>query len=440
MALYHKDSNISTLSNLDLFSLPNTQAAVTKSQIVNFYPVSEISDESPIEFNVSGSGLEYISLKDTRLHIKCKILHADNTPIAALTKIGPVNLTLQSLWSQVDIFLNQRLVSSASNNYPYKAYIQTLLNFGSDAKLSQLGTQLYYKDTAKHLDDADPIAGNNSSLLIRAEYFSNSNIVGLIGPIHADVFQTPKLLLNNVDLRIKLYKSKNEFCLMSSETTPAFKIVITEAVLKINKVTVSPSITLAHAGALKLSTAKYPVSKIEVKSVSLAAGSNQVNLDDVWHGQIPSKVIIGFVSSMAFNGAYSKNPFNFQHYNLNYIACYVNGESVPAMPLKLTFSGTGINGANYMEAYQTLFSGTGVLNSDSGTDIDRDDYPGGYSLVTFTIDPLANNPEVWSMKQAGNLRIEARFNDPLSETVSMLIYGEFPYVVEVDEARNVILP
>ena len=154
MSLNHKDSSISTLSNLDIFTLPHTQAAITKSQVVNFYPVSEISDESPLEFNVSGSGLEYISLRDTRLHIKCKIVNADNTPLAVATKIGPVNLTLQSLWSQIDVFLNQRLVSSASNNYPYKAYMHTLMTYGSDGKLSQLGTQLYYKDTAKYLDDA----------------------------------------------------------------------------------------------------------------------------------------------------------------------------------------------------------------------------------------------------------------------------------------------
>ena len=133
MSLNHKDSSISTLSNLDLFTLPHTQTAISKCQTVNFYPVSEISVESPLEFNVSGSGLEYISLRDTRLHIKCKIVNADNTPLAKGAQIGIVNLTLQSLWSQVDVFLNQRLVSSASNNYPYKAYMQTLITYGSDA-------------------------------------------------------------------------------------------------------------------------------------------------------------------------------------------------------------------------------------------------------------------------------------------------------------------
>ncbi|CAH3121942.1 unnamed protein product, partial [Porites lobata] len=39
------------------------------------------------------------------------------------------------------------------------------------------------------------------------------------------------LMLNGVNLRIKLNRAKNSFCLMSSAAAPTFKVVITEAIL-----------------------------------------------------------------------------------------------------------------------------------------------------------------------------------------------------------------
>ena len=77
MALIHSKSPEATLSNLDLFTVPPTQTAITNKQYVNFYPISELSEDAPIEFSVSRSSREYISLRDTLLYIKAKIVKGD---------------------------------------------------------------------------------------------------------------------------------------------------------------------------------------------------------------------------------------------------------------------------------------------------------------------------------------------------------------------------
>ena len=48
--------------------------------------------------------------------------------------VGPTNLLLNSLFSQVDVFFNDKLISSSSNTYAYRAYLETLLNYGKAAK------------------------------------------------------------------------------------------------------------------------------------------------------------------------------------------------------------------------------------------------------------------------------------------------------------------
>ena len=53
---------------------------------------------------------------------------------------------------------------------------------------------------------------------------------------------------------------------------PQFKVVITQANLYVWKVKVAPAISLRHAAALKQATAKYPISQIECKVLSIPGG------------------------------------------------------------------------------------------------------------------------------------------------------------------------
>ncbi|GBM41470.1 hypothetical protein AVEN_130936-1 [Araneus ventricosus] len=109
-------------SELELFHLLPTQTAMENGKWIEFHPLSNVFDGGPVEFHISGSGDEYLDLSQTQLYVQAKILKADGSPIlkeittgdnaSPETKIGPVNLFLHSLLSQVDVSLNDRLVSN----------------------------------------------------------------------------------------------------------------------------------------------------------------------------------------------------------------------------------------------------------------------------------------------------------------------------------------
>ena len=130
MAFVHHESQECTKSELDLFTIPATQTSITKGQWIEYHPLSNITDNGPIEFNVSGTGEEYLDLARTQLFVKAKITKANGTALDPNTEVGPVNLFLHSLFSQVDVSLNERLISPSTNTYPYRAMIETLLNYG----------------------------------------------------------------------------------------------------------------------------------------------------------------------------------------------------------------------------------------------------------------------------------------------------------------------
>ena len=57
------------------------------------------------------------------------------------------------------MFLKEKQVTQATGTYAYRAYLETLLNYGPAAKESQLTAAMFYKDTAGRysMDVADPM-------------------------------------------------------------------------------------------------------------------------------------------------------------------------------------------------------------------------------------------------------------------------------------------
>ena len=165
-----------------------------------------------------------------------------------------MNNFLHSMFKQVDVFLKEKQVTQATGTYAYRAYLETLLNYGPSVKDSQLTAAMFYKDTAGTMDIANPTtAGDAGNAGLRARYvFSKtSGIIEMAGPIFSDVFITERLLLSYVDLKVILNRSSNEFCLMASEDDVDFRVKLTDGYLKIRKVKVSPSISVAHEITLK---------------------------------------------------------------------------------------------------------------------------------------------------------------------------------------------
>ena len=154
------------LNSLNIFSIPNIQNAITGSQYANYYPVSDLTEGAPIEFNIFGNGQDYIALQDTLLFLRVKIVDADGKKLKPTSKVGFINIPLQSLWSQVDVSFNQKLVTSSSTNYGYKAYISTLLNYGKQAQRTQLSSELFYKDSPLAMDETNTITGSNTGFFV----------------------------------------------------------------------------------------------------------------------------------------------------------------------------------------------------------------------------------------------------------------------------------
>ncbi|XP_051504031.1 uncharacterized protein F54H12.2-like [Myxocyprinus asiaticus] len=357
MALLHNMSEECLKTELDLFTVPLTQTAIEKNTYIEVPPLSAISDSSPLEFFIAGTGEDYVDLNNTLVFLLLKITNADGVDIENGAPVGLINYAGATVFSQVDVSLGDHLISQSSSTHPYRCIIECLTNYGKDALETLFSAGLFYKDTAGHMDVADP-AGGNRSLTKRVAFTNGSNVVELLAPVHSDIFFQEKLMLNGVDIKIRMTRGKDEFCLMRSDAV-AYKLNILSASLFVKKVSVSPAVRLGHAQELISTTAKYLIDRVCLKNFSIPAGSCVCNQENVFLGTLPKSVVLAMTDNDTFTGSYNKNPFAFKNYDLEFLAIYLDGQQHPAKPLQPEYE----SGSAVREFYQlALTSGNHLKN------------------------------------------------------------------------------
>ena len=427
-----------THTGLDLFAVPPLQTSVEHGCWVQYQPLATITDSGPIEFIVKGDSDNYLDLSNTYIHAQVRVMRPNDLPLTEEDDrlVAPTNLFLQSLFSEVDVSLNGVLVSSPTNTYPYRAYVETVLNYGKDAKESQLHTSGYYKKGEPNFRFT--AANTNEGLEQRRQLITRSKTVDLIGRIHSDIFTQDRYMLNGVDIRLRFVRSKNSFALLAvpakeGDLTHQYKIRVEHISLFVRKAKLNPAIVLAHAKALQTTTAKYPVKRVITKIFSVPQGVMNFVKDNLYLTQKPQRLVLGFVLSKAFNGDYAKDPFEFHHFHINSLTLFSDGQQIPSKPLKPDFENNV-----YARSYMTLFTGTGTGWKDAGLDIEYSEYGQGYSFFCFDLTPSLLDGNVTEPIRSGSLRLEVGFAKPLEEPVHVVAYGELDGMIEIDRARQVI--
>jgi hypothetical protein len=163
---------------MDLFAIPPTQTTIESGHWLPFKNVSSLSDDVPLEFIINGRGDEFIDLSHTLLQVVVKVTKGDGGELTEADNVAPINNLLHSMFSQVDVYLNEKLISPPNNTHGYKSYIETMLNYGHDAKSSHLTTALWYRDTHSKFND---LSDANQGFIKRKQFSSGSKQIDLIG-------------------------------------------------------------------------------------------------------------------------------------------------------------------------------------------------------------------------------------------------------------------
>ena len=432
--MLHSNSMTCMKSELDLFSVPPTQTSILDQTHVEYQPLSTLTDEGPIEFYISGTGSDqYIDPSQILIHVKCQVLTPDGGRLPEDAVVAPECNLLHTLWSNVDMSLNDTYITNSGNTYAHQAYMKTLLTYGREATSTHLQTQFWFRD--KH--NFNSTNGNeNQGFKTRAARAKNSKTIEMLGRLHLDFCKQGKLLLNNVNIKIRLVRNNDAFILRAPDNDTAYKIHLLDVNLMVRKCKINPNVLGAHLKWQQDGHVKYPLKTLVTKVFAEPAQSLQINKENLFLGQLPSRIVIGFLNNNAMYGKYTESPFNFHHFNVNYICLHLEGRSIPAKPLRPDFDNDC-----YARSYYQMLDSLGKTDSPDANTITYTDYAKGNTLWVFDLTPdgAGDSPHHVNLIKHGNLRLEVHFKQALTQTISVLVQGEFTNLIEIDKFKNVMV-
>ncbi|XP_032240656.1 uncharacterized protein F54H12.2-like [Nematostella vectensis] len=415
--------------SVGLFTMPATDVALKDGHFIPYTPTDEGSEH--IEWYIHPPST-YVDLKKTHIKMKVKITKADGANLTAGEHAAFVNNAGHTMFRQIRVELNNRVVTLQTDSYPYKAYISNLLNYTREGQESFLVCGIWHKDTAGHMDIAE-VSGagaTNEGLKKLASYTAESAEVGIIIPLDVDIFKSGRYLLSGIPMKIRMEMSKPNFALMGGG-----KFVISPgSTLRLYHVTPLETIALGHANELLHNNlAKYPVTTAVVKTEQVESGKHTIRFNDLWNGLIPKRMVFGIVTNEAYAGSYTKNPFNFHFPNVTNIEVRVNGNETPISNIK-NIAGDAI------DLYYMMHEGVnGQAARAKGLNISREEYFGGYGLVVYDFTPAGNSSSGYFQPQyKGTVSLDLNFSTAPTVVLTVVLYGEFNNTMEIDNGRNVM--
>ena len=299
-------------------------------------------------------------------------------------------------------------MTPAADYYNYRAYLETLLSYGSDATASHLTNSLWYLDNGDLLP-CDPSAESikNVGFYTRWKRVNKSQEIQIYGRLHSDICNVPRFLPPGVRIQIRLTKAKSSFYLMNKDPESKVVFKFLDAQLLVNLVRSSPSILVAHEKALSHNVvARYNVMRVELKTFTFSGVSQSLSIDNAVLGLLPKRVLFTMVKNTDFLGSMATNPYNLRHYDIIYFALHVNSRQIPTEGLSLDMDHEN----SFVMGYRTLFEAADIHHSNSGLNINTYMYRHVYFMLLFELTPdRAASEGHASQPDNGNIRVELRF-------------------------------
>ena len=415
-----------SLSTLDVFSGRNIQRDVEEGIWEKYSPLSTIQN-GVVEFKIEGTR-SFLDLQNCYISTKARIINADGTNLAADKEVSVVNYLAGTLWKTATVKLNGDPIVSCSD-YNYRAYLETLLNFSPASKKTWLQSGLYYKDSHGKLNT---LGNENSGFKMRKGHFAESEQVEIIGKLHCEPFNQHRSLLDNVSLEIKLTKCDDDLLIMSADTENV-KLVLDEVSLYVRKNNLfSDKLVEIQRNHITMD-AKYPTSMVKINTEIIPAGASSFNITREFHGDIPKIIVIGMVKNAAYSGKKSLNPFNFEHFNLQYFNGKINSMPLIAQPFQFNFAKK-----EYVSAYWNLMHSLGYAFHDDGCDITRNEYDNGYFLQGFNTSATLCNGVLSDPTQRGKVNFELKFRQNTPEAITVIMMSEYDKTLSINTANKAI--
>lgn len=416
---------------LNVFENPPIQISTSEFFYEKVHTKTSLTGQPAVlEWVAAPHKTAYTNLKDSFLWLRVALTLNNDLAIGEHPGVGLVQAPLTSIFRRMQMDLNDVRVSGLENNSHYVNWLhfQSQPQSVKDTKLSlALWKEETHKVAAAPLDltannpSPQAVLDGNAGLKYRADALGNSREVDLLGQIQLPLHTSDRLLPPNVKLGWKFELANKEFYMMTGENAPAYKLVIIQAVMMVRREQVSSSLALAQSQLLQTNKNMiFPCSRISTRTQSIPQGSFGFRYENAFVGKnMPLALYVGFLKSVAYEGAYNENPFCFWNVNLTRLIATLGAKRVPHVEYKLDFT----QNRSQFALWNTI-SAMGYLNSGSG--------PGYFNRDTYD-----KGLFIYGLNLSRDGDVQAAYNNSNFDASSVSVEGEFSVATGVPYTGNI---
>jgi hypothetical protein len=425
---------------LDIFSHSRPEMTMKDGKTIIINSVSPITDDGPYQFHINSADDEYLLMPATRLEGTVQIVKIGDEGAeencAATDDYSVVNLFPISLFKQIELSINgTETVDQSSSTFPYKCFLENTLSYGREAKNTHMKTAGYFdgnKAAGMEKKNATLTTDLDSGYYHRRKQVKASKKFYFTTPINADILNSVKLLPPGCNIKLKLIRNTDNFSIIAASGT--YKIKVKDLKLSVRKVKVDPTVLARHALKWRNGPAIFPFNQSRITTFVIPSGVNSQTLSNVCHGALPSQMIVGFVNNDAYNGALTKNPFIFEHANINNFVFKVNGVNCPSTPYAPNFTTD-----NYYKEYNALMEAIGVSAKNGGVHVTPEHYKESLALFALDLSPdMCNNFHLHQVRN-GHIDIEFSMSTASADVLQVIVYQVYQNTLLIGDDRKTSL-
>ena len=304
----------------------------------------------------------------------------DGTSAATLEKVGIINNLGHSLWEQIVLHINDTKVTETSNNYAYKAMLETLLSYDDVNEKNVLRLSCFKKDHDNITADCPTAKHANRGLIERSRYFDGGKRVTLITQPRIDLCQQPHYIPDQCKMLLELTPNKSSFVLMSDKNDVKYHLKIHSCALLVWRIKLVEATKLALQSTVETNhqVFHFPLCHVRMKSKLLTSGSSNFEFDNQFFEHILNHLANCTVENHSMYGVFKENPFHFKHNNFESLTVSVDSDTL----IRLDFD---FDSGNYVGAYDTLMHSTGQYKGGRSMLIDYHDFGHGTMILVFDL-------------------------------------------------------
>jgi len=373
------------------------------------------------EFSLPPLHDSFLMLDKSFLYIKCQILKGDNANCIETDNFSIMNNFGHSLFSRCVVLFNGiDVMPHVSDHVNYKSYAECVLSYESDtARETNLVNNIFHMDSAgyyenfnlKTKNDKGEEVSYNKGYHMRRRHCENSRIFDLAPSVPHPFFRIDKALAPNIRLGVKFTRASDDWVILSDEGNK-YKVKLLDFRLHYHRVRGSKD-------ALEAKLEKYQFTSTELRLFPLPSAMTTYVIPISIGGIVPKQMVIWATDTAAVNGTPGKNPFYFQHYDLEYLALKINDKLYPPDGLRPDFSNTP---ALVMRELRHLKANTGFIGTDRGNCVTYQQFCNGTTVFAFDTTHDLCNCRHLHPSEVGTISGIFKWKNPLPNAITVFVY------------------